>query len=1109
MTDPAVPRRWAGWLLLVATLALAGVARWLFPLAQPTIALDQRLTPALAAGQAREFARARGLPIDSAREAVRFDHDDDTQTYLELEAGGKPAVDVEVRGRDVALFRWGVRFFRPGDPREVTVTLAPDGRVLGFRRVLAQADARPTLDSSAAQALADSVRRTWLDEPDARWRVVSSSVVTVAPSRRVDRTFTYERTDRRLGEAPLRLDVVVRGDLIGGAVAYAKVPDAFSRRYRERRADNELYAQLASACVPVIVLLGLAAFAGIARRRGVRWRPALVAGFVIGALLAASLVNGIPLSWFDYDTATSTGTHLLDQWMLAGVSFVLMGLASAVLLAMGEALTREAFPAHYDWWQTAAQAGTRPVALRVLGGYTVAAFGLAYVSVFYVVTHRLGWWSPSGLLDDPNQIATPFPWVTAVASSLQAGVLEEVIFRAVPLALVARAVRDRPWRGWAMGAAVVASALIFGFAHANYPSWPAYARGVELFLEAVLWALLYVRFGLVTTIVGHFTYDLVLFGLFAAAGTATPYRITLAVVVAVAAIPALLVAWQAWRRRGLAPETPESARFAAWQAPPAPIATTAPEVASRATARRFGMAGVVGAVAALVLAALPVGQRAEPRFTADRPAVEVRADSILRTLGDDPARWTRLVDAQLVGAGDARRFLRATGAGASVVDGLSRTWLHGGQWSVRYVRTQGTVAERTEQWMIALDADGRPHTWEHTLPETLAAPTVPRAVAESLARSALTAAGADAGALSLVSAEETARPARRDVRFTFDDATHPLPGGGAARRLAVVAGDRVGRIGHEVFIPEAWDRQDTQARSRRTTASGAVLFAVLLAWLGALVVLLRRAPTAEGAPWPHASRTATWLAAAGVVAIVAGANEWGARLHDWDTAQPWDRHLLFVGLGLAGSALAPAGLWLLWRAADALRVRLGIPVAAPSGRDALIGGALLTLGPTLASVVPRWVLPDAPTLPNTVLDAEVPWLATLFGPLAGGLAAAAALALGVGAIGALRRPWARGAAIAAFAAAFGVFAGAPPALSDAEWWQRGAVHAGAVLLAAGLLWRVGALSLDSWVAGGLWLGVTGALTSALIAATPTDAVAHLLGLVPLAMALTWLVRRPR
>ncbi len=271
MTESALKRP-IGLLLALLTAVCVSVAVWLLPKALPTIALKQELTRETAIARARAFADTRGLAVADARVAVRFERDGETQTFIELEAGGKPAVNAEVNRGDVALFSWIVRFFRPGDPREIRVTLAPDGRVIGFRRTLADADARPALDSAQASVLTDSVRTAWLGLDAAKWRAVSTSTETVQPSGRVDRTVTWERSDRTLGVAPLRLDVVVRGDVVGGARPYVKVPEPFLRRYAERRADNELYAQIASAFVPFFIRL-FRVSSGLVGRRAVAPSP--------------------------------------------------------------------------------------------------------------------------------------------------------------------------------------------------------------------------------------------------------------------------------------------------------------------------------------------------------------------------------------------------------------------------------------------------------------------------------------------------------------------------------------------------------------------------------------------------------------------------------------------------------------------------------------------------------------------------------------------------------------------------------------------------------------------------------------------------------------------
>jgi membrane protease YdiL (CAAX protease family) len=376
--------------------------------------------------------------------------------------------------------------------------------------------------------------------PAGAWRFVSTSYETQPRSGRVDRAYVYERTGRTVGGAPIRARVELTGAAAAAAGAaagadllavraYVDVPDAWERSYRERRARNDLYAQLAT---PGLLVFGLLTVVAVIRgRRRVRWRPASLVGAVVGLCFTAAGLNEIPLGWFTYDTATAPAVQVASSVLGALVAGAAVGLWVTVSVAAAELLTRRAFPHHHDWFAFARHAGAPAVAGRVLGGYALAALGFAYVTLFYLATRSLlGWWVPTGSLDDPNQIATPLPWVSAIGTSLFAGIWEEAVFRAVPLAMLAIVVRDRPGRRWWMLAGVIVTALVFGFGHANYPSWPAYSRGVELFAEAALWAVLYLMVGLPTTIVAHVLYDLAWFGLFALNGRGAAYATTATIV---------------------------------------------------------------------------------------------------------------------------------------------------------------------------------------------------------------------------------------------------------------------------------------------------------------------------------------------------------------------------------------------------------------------------------------------------------------------------------------------------------------------------------------------------------------------------------------------------
>src|SRR5438270_1982642 len=127
LLQPKHRTRFAITVAIVAIVA-AATALWLFPRALPIVALDQRITRESALTIADSFFRTHDIAPADARRAVRFQGHDSLRTYVELAGGGHDSLAALVRGRDVAPFTWSVRAFRPSDPHEARVDLAPDGR---------------------------------------------------------------------------------------------------------------------------------------------------------------------------------------------------------------------------------------------------------------------------------------------------------------------------------------------------------------------------------------------------------------------------------------------------------------------------------------------------------------------------------------------------------------------------------------------------------------------------------------------------------------------------------------------------------------------------------------------------------------------------------------------------------------------------------------------------------------------------------------------------------------------------------------------------------------------------------------------------------------------
>jgi membrane protease YdiL (CAAX protease family) len=969
-------------LLVVVAIAAAATAVWLFPRALPIVALKQSLTRELALTRADSFFRAHSLAPTGARTAVRFQGSDSLRTFVELAGGGPDSLNALIRGDDISPFAWSVRAFVPSNPREARVTFAPDGRIIGFDRRLAEADRRPTISADSGQRLAEHALDTWIDDRVDRWRLVTSSYETIKNSGRIDRTYTFERVDRRIAGAPLRAEVKIAGDTPSRIRRFVEIPETFRRRYAEMRSANDLLALVAGVGILGIVIVGIVALSRFARARRVRWREPVMVGAVVGGLALAAGINEMPGSWYWYDTAMSPATFQAGQIFVA----LFAGISTAVLLvftlAAAEAATRGAFPRHLDWWKLWRFRGTKEVAYQVGGGYAAAAMGFAYVTIFYLATRTLfGWWVPSELLDDPNQIASPMPWVSAIAASLNAGVWEEALFRALPLSLLSLWIGERPGRRWWMAAGVVVSAIVFGFAHASYESWPPYSRGVELFLEACAWAVLFINFGILVTVVAHFVYDLVLFGIFAGSGSSIEYRVTAAIILLGLLAPALAVAWGWVRQRGFT-SAPEEARFAAWtqvaaEEPARPVAARQAGVFTQRARRLALAAAILGVIIAL---ARPPQPTLGPPFTADRERVLATADSVLIGRGVNPEGWKRLTMIGRDSLSEWPRYLRqyklVSEAQRFASDYAPPTW-----WTVRYVHTTGTTAQRTEEWRVRVSPDGRPLDTRHVIPDSARGRAADSAVIRRIALASLARNGIDTTKLRESELKETARPARRDVTLTYTDTTVKLPGGAAARAWVDVGGDEPLGVRRGVELPEEFLRADRARQITRMMIVGVAFLAILTLVVTGAIVVKRRRPALLNDGTLDRKHTFLAIGALALLAILSGLNGLPSLLSLYDTSEPWNRFLGGTALRFAmviAFAMVPAGLWL---ALNAMRRRVGIPMLAgqPSrsaSRDMLIAG--LGLGgfnyamTQMDDVVRRAGMPRAPT---TALDQALPALA--------------------------------------------------------------------------------------------------------------------------------------
>ena len=975
--------------IVFSTLGVGGffVAVWLFPVAFPIIDLDIELDQATAIAQAAELSDQYEWGPDEARSATTFGQlDPEVQTYVELEGGGR---DVFVNLADQDIYHpygWTVRRFQEGSVEESRVRFTPTGEAYGFRLGLSEDDpGGGNLSDDEALAVARATAAEW-DVDLTPFQLLESSQET-QPGGRVDHTIVFERDDVNIAEASFRLRIRVAGDRASELAHFVQVPEAFSQRFADMRSANDEIALVSQGFFLIVFALFAAGIGTVLmiRQRWIVWRAPLVWGAITAGLLGLNQLNVLPLSWNEYDTAISAGVFLFSQIGLAALIVLAGTPALAFFYLAGESLGRKAFGSHPQQWRfwSPDVAASKPALGRTIAAYLLAGMQLGYVVLFYLGTSRLdGWWAPAEALVQPDLLATFQPWLGAVSNSLLAALWEESLFRAVPIAcaalLGARFGRKGLWI-WGM---ILLQAVVFAAGHANYPQQPSYARVIEISIPALIWGVVYLYYGLIPTILAHFTYDLSLFSIPLFASDVPGIGFDRAIVILVGLLPLAIVLYA--RRKGRRrTEAPDWAYNRAWSPPErktriedvvgsgdAP-GETVQEVSRRAlpvptgAILVLGALGLIGAVTSFFVA----GE--QPRFSQSRAQAIATARAAVEAQGDQVNEWEPLTSAPFQHGPDHQYVFDE--AGEAAYTGLLGRYLGEPRWIVRFIDFEADAEERVDEFRVHVDRDGQVLRIQHVLPEAREGAELDEDAARNLAQNTIEERfDLDRNQLVEVGAEQTSRPNRVDWEFTFEDPAALPQVDGEGQVIVRIAGDEPADILRRVDVPEEWQRSRDNAATLQTLLTGALVVLVVLTFGFACVLAVIALARGRLSVPTLVVMFVTVL----VSMTLAQANSWPLLTAQFVSGQPWRLQAGIAAFGIvlialvAAAAIALAGaLAQAWHrdnlrpTTPALALALGFIVVGMGALSDMFGGGL-----------PRWPDPSGAV-------AFVPFLTSVIDPL--------------------------------------------------------------------------------------------------------------------------------
>jgi membrane protease YdiL (CAAX protease family) len=870
----------------------------------PEASVNFQVSREEAFSRAQKFVTGLGENVNGYRSAVAFDVDEEAKTYLERELDLRQAN--QIMSSDLHVWYWEVRFFKPQQEEEFLMRVSPAGQIVGYEHKIEESRAGPSLERAAAEAAAQDYLTSKLGMDLQSWDVLPEEANSKKKPNRLDWEFTWEKHAFRAKDAPYRLRVSLHGDRVAGSEEFLKVPEAWQRSFARMRSGNNTLALVFT--VPYIVLLAVAVWLAIrfTKQGQTSWRGAILLGLIVAGLLFLQNLNDWPHWASSYDTNQPYANFIAIKLTFALLISLLTALTVTLVLPSAEPLYRASQPERMRLSRAFTLCGLRSKEFfsAAVVGVSMAAAHIGYVVAFYVVASKYGAWAPQELNFD-DSVNTAFPWISGAAIGLLASTNEEFTFRLFAIPFFKRITGSR----WI---AVILPAFLWSFLHSNYPQEPAYIRGIEIGLVGIVAGMVMLRWGIVATLIWHYTVDASLVGLLLMRSNSLYFKVSGAVVAAAALAPLAFACLSYLTRGGFVTDEELLNR-----SEPVPefdfkAEATVETVEAKSTRYEALAPAMIAFLAVCVVAGGALVWRLKPQTIGDYLKLSVnarsahaRADEILRAHRVDPNSYGHATVLADIANPITNEYLRRR-IGISGINAIYANQVPAALWRVRYFRDS-----QAEEYAVILRPDGALHSLHHVLAEETPGASLTKEEARARAEKFLIEEKKiELTAWSLVESKSDKKPHRLDHSLTWQQ-NAPLDAGSVASdntgdhayaRIDIqVLGDEVANYRTYIKIPDEWVRKQKELTPARTIINYGIpgLFFGGLGITGLIIFLKNlKSDAARSIPWKRIGLWSLW-GLCGFLLVFAFGSYIANLLDAYDTSNP----LKFTYAGVAIAVL--------------------------------------------------------------------------------------------------------------------------------------------------------------------------------------------------------------
>lgn len=460
---------------------------------------------------AENYLSARGVKPQDFLEAAVFETDEETNRYLQRTLGFQGLIQF-VRAYDVDLFYWVVRFLKENEKEGYKLFISSaTGEIIFFQHTIDESDARAPIDREMA-------RKNAIEFLSTRFLFALEDYTVKGDLERIfdnrtEYSFSWQNSavgipwtkDKNDGLGRLLMSVKVSGDEILGFSKNAfLVPERFDRQMERIQGTGRILSTVVR--VFHFALFTSAIFFVIVRRNHLAMHT--TKRFYIGLMIFSFILslggvaNQFQQILFNYNTAMPLNMYLGQLWLNAILSALFVSVAIFMPSLAGETL-RYQFFRERNWGgflhYLHSTFFSRAIARSIVLGYCVCVIMLGIQSLIIWVGQRYwGVWIEHTWMN--NLSTAHLPFLAAFIIGFTASFTEELMYRLFAISWGKMIFKHTL-------AAVIFSSLIWGFSHAGYPVFPMWFRGVEVTCLGLFLSFVYLNFGIIPVIVGHYLFD--------------------------------------------------------------------------------------------------------------------------------------------------------------------------------------------------------------------------------------------------------------------------------------------------------------------------------------------------------------------------------------------------------------------------------------------------------------------------------------------------------------------------------------------------------------------------------------------------------------------------